>query len=226
MMRALFCSRTLVPRLLRRLLGDTSGVALIEFAYSLPFMTILGLGGIEVVNYAITQMRVSQIAVSLADNASRAKEQIDAGVPYMREYDVNEAFQAAEVQSAGLDIQANGRLILSSLETNGSNGQWVHWQRCFGSKTGYKSSYGKQGDGATGTSFKGMGPTGRVLTAENGYAIMFAEVVYEYQPLLFGRFIPDAPIRKTAAMYVRDDRALADGLTNPSPEAPVLSCPA
>ncbi len=201
MMRALASSRTRVPRLLRRLLGDVSGVALVEFAYSLPFMTILGLGGIEVANYSVTHMRVSQIAVSLADNASRAKEQIDAGVPYMREYDVNEAFQAAEVQSGNLDIQANGRMILSSLEVNpnNSNRQWIHWQRCFGTKSGYKSSYGKEGDGASGNTFKGMGPTGRVLKAESGYAIMFVEVVYEYQPLLFGRFIPTGPTSATTA---------------------------
>jgi hypothetical protein len=225
MMRALASSRMRVRRLLRRLLGDASGVALIEFAYSLPFMTILGLGGVEVANYSITHMRVSQIAVSLADNASRAKEEIVSGVPHMREYDVNEAFQAAELQSANLDIANNGRLILSSLEVNSSGGQWIHWQRCFGAKTGYKSSYGKEGDGATGTSFKGMGPTGRVLKAEKDYAIMFVEVVYDYQPLLFGRFIPDAPIRKTAAMYVRDDRDLTQ-IYNPSPAAPVRSCPA
>jgi hypothetical protein len=225
MMRALASSRMRVGRLLRRLLGDASGVALIEFAYSLPFMTILGLGGVEVANYSITHMRVSQIAVSLADNASRAKEEIVSGVPHMREYDVNEAFQAAELQSANLDIANNGRLILSSLEVNSSGGQWIHWQRCFGAKTGYKSSYGKEGDGAIGTSFKGMGPTGRVLKAEKDYAIMFVEVVYDYQPLLFGRFIPDAPIRKTAAMYVRDDRDLTQ-IYNPSPAAPVRSCPA
>jgi hypothetical protein len=224
-MRALASSRTRAPRLLRRLLGDASGVALVEFAYSLPFMTILGLGGVEIANYSIVHMRVSQIAVSLADNASRAKEEIVSGVPHMREYDVNEAFQAAEVQSGNLDIQANGRMILSSLEVNSSNGQWIHWQRCFGSKTGYKSSYGKQGDGKTGTGFKGMGPADRRLTAESGYAIMFVEVVYEYQPLLFGRFIPDDPIRKTAAMYVRDDRDLTQ-IYNPSPAAPVNSCPA
>lgn len=215
-----------ISRPLRSLLGDTSGVALVEFAYSLPFMMILGLGGIELANYSIAHMRVSQIAVSLADNASRAKEEIVSGVPRMREYDVNEAFRAADVQSGKLDIAVNGRLILSSLETNASKGQWVHWQRCFGARSGYKSSYGKQGDGSTGTSFKGMGPLGRELKADEGYAIMFAEVVYDYQPLLFGRFIPDAPIRKTAAMYVRDDRDLGIGLTNPNPASTVNSCPA
>lgn len=219
-----------LQRFARRFARDTRGVAFIEFAYTLPWLMVLGLGGMELANYSITHMRVSQLAVSLADNASRAKEDIVAGVPRMREFDVNESFQAAQLQSGTLDVQANGRLILTSLETNSSGGQWLHWQRCFGAKTAYKSSYGKQGDGKTGTSnTTGMGPTGRKVKAESGYAIMFVEVAYDYQPLIFDRFLPDGEIRKTAAMYVRDDRDLdptGEGLFNPSPAATKRTCPA
>ncbi len=216
-------TRQRLGRLGRRLLRDQSAVAFIEFAYSLPFLMILGLGGVELANFSIAHMRVSQLAVSLADNASRAKEEIISGVPHMREYDVNEAFQGAELQSRTLDIENNGTLILSSLEVNSDGGQWIHWQRCFGNG-GYTSSYGVEGDGASGTSLTGMGPAGRKVTAESGYAIMFAEVVYNYQPLIFDRFVKAQPIRKVAAMYVRDDRDLSQ-IYNPSPAAPVNSCP-
>jgi hypothetical protein len=205
-----------VTHFLRRVARDVRGLAVIEFAYSLPFLTILGLGGIELVNYSITYMRVSQIAVSLVDNASRSKEQIVSGVPQMREYDVNEAFMAASLQSTGLDIAANGRVILTSLETNGDGGQYLHWQRCFGAKTKYKSSYGKEGDGKTGKAITGMGPVGRQVKAETGYGIMFVEVVYDYEPLLYDRFVTAGPIRKVAAMYVRDDRDLGGGLFGPA----------
>lgn len=208
----------------RRLWRDQTALALIEFAYSLPILTMLGLGGVEIANLSVTHMRVSQIAISLADNASRAKQEIVAGVPRMREYDVNEAFQAAALQSGGLDIRNNGRLILSSLETNAQGGQWIHWQRCFGA-TNYKSSYGKQGDGTTGTGVTGMGPTGRQARAESGFAVMFVEVVYDYKPLLFSSLVPAQPIRKVAAMYVRDDRDLS-GLFNTEPQVTVSSCPA
>src|SRR5690606_26638093 len=81
-----------IGSLVGRLLRDRSGLALVEFAYSLPILMILGLGGVEVANYSVAHMRVSQIAVSLADNASRAKQEIVSGVPRMREYDVNETF--------------------------------------------------------------------------------------------------------------------------------------
>ncbi|KPL68077.1 hypothetical protein SZ64_08070 [Erythrobacter sp. SG61-1L] len=210
-------------RFARRLWRDEKALALIEFAYSLPVLTMLGLGGVEIANLSVTHMRVSQIAISLADNASRAKQEIVAGVPRMREYDVNETFQGAALQSGGLDIEQNGRLILSSLEVNAQGGQWVHWQRCFG-KTAYKSSYGKQGDGASGTGFPGMGPVDRRIRAESGFAVMFVEVVYNYKPLIFSSLVPPQAIRKTAAMYVRDDRDLTQ-IYNPSPAAPVNSCP-
>jgi hypothetical protein len=208
--------------LLRRLAGDTSGVALIEMAYAAPFMMLLGLGGVEVANYAIMHMRVSQIAVSLADNASRAKQEVVSGVPRMREVDVNEAFTAALLQAGTLDMEANGRLILSSLEVNADGGQWIHWQRCFG-EADYGSSYGEQGDGASGTGLTGMGPTGRQVQAETGYAIMFAEVSYDYQPIMLGDFIDNRRISKVAAMFVRDNRDLSQ-LYNPSPGATVNAC--
>lgn len=216
-----FPGRKLVP-LLRDILRDRSGLAFIEFAYSLPFLMVLGLGGVEVANYSITHMRVSQVAISLADNASRAKQEIVAGVPRMREYDVNEAFLAAELQAGNLDIVGKGRMILSSLETNQTGGQWIHWQRCFGDAD-YSSTYGAEGAGSSGNSFPGMGPSGRRVTAESGFAIMFAEVVYEYEALIYDRFAPKGPIRKVAAMYVRDDRDLTQ-IYNPSPAAPVNGC--
>nr|QMS47905.1 hypothetical protein WG33_0104 [uncultured bacterium] len=208
--------------LLRRLARDRSGLAMIEMAYAAPFLMLLGLGGVEVANYAIIHMRVSQLAVSLADNASRAKQEVVSGVPRMREVDVNEAFTAAIVQAGQLDVAANGRLILSSLEVNDEGGQWIHWQRCFG-EAPYASSYGEQGDGAEGTELAGMGPAGRQVQAETGYAIMFAEVSYEYQPIMLGDFIEDRRISKVAAMFVRDNRDLSQ-LFNPAPGAAVNDC--
>ena len=201
---------------------DRSGLALLEFAFAAPILMLLLGGGVEVTNLSVTHMRVSQIAVSLADNASRAKQGVVSGVPRMREVDVNEAFFAAQMQSGSLDIEENGRLILSSLEVNDDGGQWIHWQRCFGDAD-YSSSYGDQGDGATGTALAGMGPAGRQVAAEEGYAIMFVEVVYDYEPIMFGDYVTHDAIRKTAAMLVRDDRDLS-AIYNPSPAATVNSC--
>lgn len=212
-----------IRRLVRRLRTARSGVAMIEFAYTAPFFVLLLGGGVELANFATAHMRISQAAVSLADNASRAKQGVVSGVPRMREVDVNEAFHAANLQGADLDLRENGRLILSSVETNPDGGQWIRWQRCFG-QGAFNSTYGQQGDGATGTSIAGVGPAGRRIAAESGYAVMFVEVAYEYQPLVMETIIGRPIIRKTAAMMVRDQRDLSVGLANPAPAAVASSC--
>lgn len=197
---------------------------MVEFALVLPVLMFLIFGGVEVAHMAITHMRVNQIAISLADNASRMKQESVSGAPKIREYDVNQAFTAAIHQGGGLDVQKNARLILSSLETNATGGQWIHWQRCSGAKTQYASSYGTQGTGATGNAFEGMGPAGNKVTAEPDSAVMVAEVAYEYQPLIrlyYGTFT----MRKYAAMYVRDDRDLTGtGISNPAPAVTPSTC--
>jgi len=213
---------------LRALRRDTSALAYVEFAYMLPILMALGLGGIELGNLAITHMRVSQIALSLADNASRAKQKVATGLPRLRETDINQSLTAAQLQAGGLDLKTHGRLILSSLEKNADGGQWIHWQRCSGDKS-YASSYGVQGDGATGTGKTGMGPAGKQVAADTGFAIMFVEVAYDYQPIIFGSLFGPQEIKKTAAMYVRDDRDLTGDTTkaakygnvyNPAPTVP------
>jgi len=223
-------ARVILPRprgfWLRRLLRDTRAAYMVEFAGALPILLFLIFGGLEVANMAITHMRVNQIAISLADNASRLKQESVSGAPRIREYDVNQAFTAAVQQGSDLHLKENGRMILSSLETNATGGQWIHWQRCSGAKTQYASSWGAQGTGATGNAFQGMGPTDNKVTAEPDSAVMVAEVVYEYQPLFKTAFFGTFTMRKYAAMYVRDDRDLSgtDGISNPAPQATRSIC--
>ena len=191
---------------------DQKGLALVEFAYVAPILLLLGMGGAELTSYALAQMRISQIAISVADNASRARQFVVGASPRFREHDVREVFQAAQLQSGELDIRGNGRIVLSSLERNVSDGQWIHWQRCYGAKTQYAPQYGRQGTGAVGTSYPGMGPSGNRVTAEQNFAIMYVEVAYEYEPILLTSLVPSQTIRKNAAMYVRDDRDLTGDL--------------
>lgn len=189
-----------------RLHRDTSGVSIVEFAMSLPLLLFGTLGGLELANLVATHMRINQIAISLADNASRMKQQTISGAPKVREYDVNEAFKAAERQSDDLKLVNHGRMILSSLEVKDgtTSTQIFHWQRCQGAKTSYTSKYGKQN-----VTIPGAGPVGRRITAEKDAAIMVAEVAYEYQPLIMDSLFPSMVIRKYSAMYVRDDRDLS-----------------
>jgi hypothetical protein len=201
--------------LLRRLrvAQDSSGLAMIEFALILPFVLFLGFVGLETANYIAAYMRVSQIAMTVADNAARVRQGID-------EADVNELMIGARLMGSSINFAQNGRIILSDLEMRTSLGtagattltpfpadnpngyrQWIRWQRCSGALS-KASSYGgpldssgnavtnlnsaAKDDGAVEdkSALVGMGPAGSQITASSGTAVMFVEVYYQYQPIV------------------------------------------
>src|SRR4051794_9035519 len=108
--------RTLIASTGRCLGRDTSGVALIEFALTLPVLLVLSLTGAELTNYITTKMRISQIALHLADNAARIGAGTQLSLKTITEADINDLFVGANLQSGELGLQTNGRIILSSLE--------------------------------------------------------------------------------------------------------------
>lgn len=189
------------PRL-SRLRSDQSGLALIEFAYSLPLLIVLSMSGLEIANLAMAHMRVSQIAMLVADNASRERTSID-------ESDINEIFTGAELAGSNLkNFKANTKIFLSDLEPNGQTGtkagQFIRWQRCWGDGS-FTSSYGVAGAGTSdATMATGMGPSGNRITSGSGTAVMFAEVAYTYQPLISNTLFGAKVIRYTSAFNVRE----------------------
>ncbi|WP_430414252.1 TadE/TadG family type IV pilus assembly protein [Parasphingorhabdus sp.] len=194
--------------ILKRLRDDTSGLALVEFAFTAPFLLTVGLGGMETANLAVSHMQISQIGMLVADNASRVRTSID-------EADIREIFTGASLTGKSIDFSENTRVILSNLEHNGlsgsDEGQWIRWQRCYGANTKYASSYGVEGDGRTNASLAtGMGPTGKKITATTITAVNFVEVVFDYKPLISDRFFGDIVIRYESAFVVRerDDHAM------------------
>lgn len=220
-------------RFRNQLLSDSSGLALIEFAYALPLLLGLVGFGLEMTNLASTSTKVSQAAMALSDNMSRVGLESALSRVQLRESDINDGFIGIQRGAAGLGLTSGGRVIISSLERNAQGGQWIHWQRCIGTKL-VTSSYGTQGTGISGTSFLGMGPAGARVTAPAGQAVMFVEIVYDYQPLFTTLFIPARTIRFEQSFIVRDERDLVGptdaghpegyGVFNPSPAAPVHNC--
>ena len=197
-----------MPRALRRLVRDTRGIALIEGAFTVPLLALAGFTGLELANMAVVNLRISNIALSVADNASRIASGSNLALPQIRESDINDVFAGAQVQSGRLDIGANGRIILSSLQVNDAgNGQTVRWQRCYGALE-LASAYQKQGDGATTTSVTGMGPPSARITATDGIPVMFVEVEYTYQPIVLPlrTFGWTRKVSYEAAVDVRDQR--------------------
>lgn len=197
----------------RRLVRSTSGVALTEFAMSLPVLLMLGLAGLETANYVLAHLRVSNIASLTADNASRVRGSID-------ESDIAELFTGALMAGESIDFAQHGRIILSDLEVSTSNParQWIRWQRCAGDKV-VQSSYGRPlaangnviTNGAERTrpsseaasTMTAMGPTGNQIAAQSGTAVMVAEVVYDYQPIVSDSLLGPLQIKYLSAFNVR-----------------------
>lgn len=210
-----------------RLARDIRAVIMIEVAFCVPFLVLIGFGGIEYANLILSQTRVNQIATSAADNASRIAFGSNLSLPRVREVDINEVFSGVVEQSKGMDFKKNGRVILSSLEQNPDGGQWIHWQRCYGDLS-VVSSYGVQGTGKTGNSFAGMGKAGQKVTASAGTAIMFVEVVYDFKPLLWGKWFRSVRISESRAFNIREGRDLqgqnGTGVYNPAPTVTPSAC--
>lgn len=209
---------------IRRLLRSKSGVAMTEFALGAPFLLTAGLWGTEEANYALVNMKVGQLAVHLADNASRIGDTSTLQNRKIYEADINDVIIGAQIQGGpGLGFYDNGRVIISSLEApaNG-NDQYIHWQRCRGAKR-VVSTFGEEGDVLPG----GMGPAGQEVSAEPGDAVIFVEVSYTYQPLISQRFLGSLDIHTVASFTVRDDRDLSQIYQrDPTRPDPVQSCAA
>lgn len=192
---------------LARLRASRRGLAMLEFAAVLPVVTTLSLVGAEFTNYVTTRMRVSQVALHVADNAARMGNGSLLSSKTVTETDINDVLTGAGMQAGSIDIYDRGRIILTDLEpmaNPNTNGKYkIVWQRCRGSKTTHLSSYGKVGD----TNLAGIGDTGRKFTAQDYNATMFVEVYYEYRPLIRTGLFPTA-MMETAAMAVRDRRDL------------------
>lgn len=183
----------------------SSGAASIEFALSLPMLMLLGMYGAEIAYMQSVNLQVSQLATSLADNASRLGQTDNSGVsPTITETDVDAVMFGAMKQGEGIRLSERGRVVLSSLERDGVSGrQYIHWQRCRGLKNA-TSTYGEEGDVLP----DGIGPDGLEVTAEPGDAVIFVQINYTYQPLISAQFMGNLDIHSIASFTVRDDRDL------------------
>ncbi len=204
---------------IRNLKQDVSGLAMVEFAFAAPLVLGMGMLGTDTAYLVITHLQVSQIAMQVADNASRVGEEDTLAARRVYESDIIDTFLGAEKLGENIAIFTQGRVIVSSLQQNAQGGQWIAWQRCRGAKN-FNSSYGVQGAGATGTSFPGMGVAGRYITASPGTAVMFVEVAYDFRSITPMNLFNNQQIVYTAAFNVRDNRDLTQLYTG----GPVARC--
>ena len=228
--------------LARRLLADRSGLALIEFAFTLPILIAIGFGGLELANVALANLRVSHAAIDLADNVSRMGHQsTSTGYQVLTESDINDSIQALRLESP--DVTKNGRVTISSVEArtdgNGNTTQFLHWQRCVGmAGSAFDSSsvvpVGSTTPGSTlaptddsGVQVAGIGSP--LLTAPSGSGLMYVEINYTYTsmfstiPVLGTLLSGTRRLHYVSAMIVRQSRSTYDSIDNAA-QATRMTC--
>lgn len=189
----------------QRLRHNNSGAVLIEFAFGLPFVVAIGMTGAELTNFVTTKMRISQLALQVADNASRVGTGTVLSTTQISEAQINDLLTGAGLQASNLDFYEHGRVIVSSLQPlanpNTTNRFLIKWQRCRGLKS-TTSAYGVQGT----TNLTGITVNGQLVTAPDDGAVIFVEIAYDYQPIIGLAFAKSSLIKETAVMTVRDNR--------------------
>lgn len=222
-----------------RLRRDRSGVALIEFAFTLPMLLAMGCGAMELASLSLANMRISHATIDLADNVARmGRQSTSTSYQVLSESDVNDAIQALRLEAP--DLTTNGRVTISSLEartdSNGNPVQFLHWQRCVGlqpaagaSPSSYESSAVVPAGATKPTNAQapyddsGMAVSGMsspLLTAPPGSGLMFVEINYNYTsifsqlPILDRLLGGSRRLHYVSTMIVRQARASTDPIDN------------
>ncbi|WP_254605058.1 hypothetical protein [Sphingomonas bacterium] len=203
-----------------------------------------GMYGVETANLALVNLRISQIALNLADDAARVGV-TPLSTEQLREVDMNDVLQAARYQGSSIGLTNRGRVIISSLENiqqsyDAAPVQRIHWQRCIGQKgsvladSAYNSSYGTATPVVTaGTDSTpanagtlqplGMGDPGSTVSAPPGSGVVFVEINYNYKPLISNYLIgTTSRIHYVASFIVRDNRDFSH--IYPSPASVPSTC--
>jgi Flp pilus assembly protein TadG len=162
--------------LLRRLSSDRRGGLIAEFAAAMPVLVLMLLGGVEVSRFALLNQKMDRLATSMGDLVSQAETLTTA--------EVDQLFLAAQHVAAPFDVQAKGRIIVtsSSIPVGQPAGSTVivNWQRT----TGVVDATSTIG---TTTGAPAQLPSG---LASPNQTVISAEVFYEFTPLLIGALVP------------------------------------
>ncbi len=195
--------------MIRALIQNNRAAASVELLLVTPPLLFLGWAGIELTHRITTQRAVSEIAQLVADNASRAGDSTALGQIPLRESDINDVLDGANLQGKSLDLEDKGRIILSSLEQDASGRQIIHWRRCVG-----KAAAGSEHSNISNAPTKdprGIQMRGKWVKAPPREALMVVEVYYDYEPIIeveiagYGK----EQLAAQAVRLVRDNRDLS-----------------
>ncbi len=165
---------------------------MLEFAFVVPILGTLVLGAVEFANFVNINQRMERVANTVGDFAARDDLVSTA--------DLNNFYAAAQHVAAPHDLDGEGKVIVSTVQGDDTNGPQVLWQRNVGGSHGGSSIIGAQGGNAT-------LPAG--LTVDEGTTMVVTEVYFDYQPDLLGSLFTPVEIYHRAFHRPRGTNLLA-----------------
>ncbi len=156
-----------VRRRLRQFFVSESGVIAIEFALVVPVLLALFLGGIDTAWLVIAHYKLERAADSVADLTARAQQ--------LRPSDVQDIFAAASMVAKPFDLDADGRVIASSVTNPTGTGAIVDWQQASAGGVSATSKIGPAG---------GTAQLGTDISVELGETMIVGEAYLDFQPII------------------------------------------
>ncbi len=150
----------------RRFMRNHRGTLAVEMAMAVPVVFGLMLAGVEVTRYVLLNQKIERTSATMADLVAQSDVLSEAGL-------TNLTGAAAHVMTP-YDINADGRIVVSSLTNPSGSDVRVAWQRGFGAGAG-ASHFGLEGGPA-------QLPDGFVV--RGGENVIAVEVFYDYEPML------------------------------------------
>jgi Flp pilus assembly protein TadG len=165
----------------RALARDVRGMALVEFAYTLPLFIGFGLVGLEFTNVVLAHQKTERIAATLADLV--AANQVPPN-----ERQIGDMFEAVPEIARPFGFGAEGNVVITAVigledPSEGGVRNKVAWQRCL-RRGSYQSRIGRQWSGSTdildGPSVNLPG----ALALDQNQMVIVAEVFFPYRPVM------------------------------------------
>lgn len=176
---------------LRRFAGDLRGGAMLEFAFAMPVLIGLLMGGIEFARFALVNQKMERVTSFVGDFVARA-EALDAS-------DFDDYFAAAAQLGVPFDLFSDGNIMVTSV-TGEAGGPEVLWQQVGTGAVSEASEVGVPGDPAV---------LPEDFNVDEGEGLVVTEVWFDFEPLMLPGLVPSRRLYYQAIYRPRNTAILA-----------------
>ena len=153
-------------------LRDRRGGVMLEFAFAMPILVGLLMGGVEFARFALVNQKMERVTSFVGDFVARAGA--------LDEADFDDYFAAADQLGRPFDLFDAGNIIVTSV-TGEDTGPEVLWQQIGAGHVTEPSLVGVPGDPA-------VLPLN--FNVDEGEGLVITEVYFDYEPFLLPLMIP------------------------------------